>query len=180
MEKRNRFNWIHSSELKKYIWNLAESPAYKAQGYQVELTEDIVDSIVADVAESIEFISSSEDLDDAACSFLEKIYAKRALFEFVSEPVHEELVNSMPDNNYEELFKGAESAGLSLLKEQLADVLGTLTEREQKVLKLRYGLGGGRARTLEEVGREFDVTRERIHQIEAKALRKLRHPTRSK
>ena len=67
-----------------------------------------------------------------------------------------------------------------MLKEQLVDVLSTLTDREQKVLKLRYGLGDGRARTLEEVGREFDVTRERIRQIEAKALRKLRHPTRSK
>ena len=74
----------------------------------------------------------------------------------------------------------AEAAAFSMLKEQLVDVLGTLTEREQKVLKLRFGLEDGRARTLEEVGRKFDVTRERIRQIEAKALRKLRHPTRSK
>ncbi len=68
----------------------------------------------------------------------------------------------------------------SMLKEQLVDVLDTLTEREQKVLKLRFGLEDGSARTLEEVGKKFDVTRERIRQIEAKALRKLRHPTRSK
>ena len=74
----------------------------------------------------------------------------------------------------------AEAAAFSMLKEQLVDVLGTLTEREQKVLKLRFGLEDGRARTLEEVGKKFDVTRERIRQIEAKALRKLRHPTRSK
>ncbi len=74
----------------------------------------------------------------------------------------------------------AEAAAFSMLKEQLVDVLGTLTEREQKVLKLRFGLEDGRARTLEEVGKAFDVTRERIRQIEAKALRKLRHPTRSK
>ena len=74
----------------------------------------------------------------------------------------------------------AEAAAFSMLKEQLVYVLGTLTEREQKVLKLRFGLEDGRARTLEEVGRKFDVTRERIRQIEAKALRKLRHPTRSK
>ncbi|MDD6310525.1 MAG: RNA polymerase sigma factor RpoD [Firmicutes bacterium] len=74
----------------------------------------------------------------------------------------------------------AEAAAFSMLKEQLVEVLGTLTEREQKVLKLRFGLEDGRARTLEEVGKEFDVTRERIRQIEAKALRKLRHPTRSK
>lgn len=74
----------------------------------------------------------------------------------------------------------AEAATFTLLKEQLEDVLGTLTEREQKVLILRFGLEDGRSRTLEEVGREFNVTRERIRQIEAKALRKLRHPSRSR
>ena len=74
----------------------------------------------------------------------------------------------------------AEAAAFTLLKEQLVDVLGTLTEREQRVLKLRFGLDDGRARTLEEVGKEFNVTRERIRQIEAKALRKLRHPSRSR
>ena len=74
----------------------------------------------------------------------------------------------------------AEAAAFTMLKEQLIEVLDTLTEREQKVLKLRFGLEDGRARTLEEVGKEFDVTRERIRQIEAKALRKLRHPSRSK
>ena len=74
----------------------------------------------------------------------------------------------------------ADAAAFTLLKEQLEEVLGTLTEREQKVLTLRFGLEDGRARTLEEVGREFNVTRERIRQIEAKALRKLRHPSRSR
>ena len=74
----------------------------------------------------------------------------------------------------------AEAAAFTPLKEQLVEVLGTLTEREQKVLRLRFGLDDGRARTLEEVGREFNVTRERIRQIEAKALRKLRHPSRSR
>lgn len=74
----------------------------------------------------------------------------------------------------------AEEAASTILKEQLVEVLGTLTEREQKVLRLRFGLDDGRARTLEEVGREFNVTRERIRQIEAKALRKLRHPSRSR
>lgn len=74
----------------------------------------------------------------------------------------------------------AESAAFTLLKEQLVDVLKTLTPREEKVLKLRFGLDDGRARTLEEVGKVFNVTRERIRQIEAKALRKLRHPSRSK
>ena len=74
----------------------------------------------------------------------------------------------------------AEAAAFTLLREQLDEVLGTLTDREQKVLKLRFGLEDGRARTLEEVGKEFKVTRERIRQIEAKALRKLRHPSRSR
>ena len=74
----------------------------------------------------------------------------------------------------------AEAAAATLLKEQLDEVLDTLTEREQKVLRLRFGMNDGRARTLEEVGKEFDVTRERIRQIEAKALRKLRHPSRSR
>ena len=74
----------------------------------------------------------------------------------------------------------AEAASHTLLKEQLDEVLTSLTEREAKVLRLRFGLEDGRPRTLEEVGKEFDVTRERIRQIEAKALRKLRHPSRSK
>ena len=74
----------------------------------------------------------------------------------------------------------SEAASFVLLKEQLVDVLKTLTPREEKVLRLRFGLDDGRQRTLEEVGHQFEVTRERIRQIEAKALRKLRHPSRSK
>ena len=73
-----------------------------------------------------------------------------------------------------------DAAAYTLLHEQLMEVLGTLTEREQKVLRLRFGLDDGRPRTLEEVGKQFHVTRERIRQIEAKALRKLRHPSRSR
>ena len=73
-----------------------------------------------------------------------------------------------------------EKSAAALLKEQLTEVLESLTDREEKVLRLRFGLDDGRARTLEEVGKEFNVTRERIRQIEAKALRKLRHPSRSK
>ena len=95
----------------------------------------------------------------------------------IGEEEDSHLGDFIPD---EDAPAPAEAAAFSMLKEQLMDVLDTLTEREQKVLKLRYGLGDGRARTLEEVGKEFDVTRERIRQIEAKALRKLRHPTRSK
>jgi RNA polymerase primary sigma factor len=74
----------------------------------------------------------------------------------------------------------ADAASRQMLKEQMEDVLGSLSERERRVLEMRFGLDDGRARTLEEVGREFGVTRERIRQIEAKALRKLRHPSRAK
>ena len=95
----------------------------------------------------------------------------------IGEEEDSHLGDFIPD---EDAPAPAEAAAYSLLKEQLEDVLCTLNEREQKVLKLRFGLDDGRARTLEEVGKEFDVTRERIRQIEAKALRKLRHPSRSK
>ena len=95
----------------------------------------------------------------------------------IGEEEDSHLGDFIPD---EDVPAPAEAAAFSMLKEQLVEVLDTLTEREQKVLKLRFGLEAGRARTLEEVGKEFDVTRERIRQIEAKALRKLRHPSRSK
>jgi RNA polymerase primary sigma factor len=95
----------------------------------------------------------------------------------IGEEEDSHLGDFIPD---EEAQAPAEAAAFTLLKEQLMDVLDTLTSREEKVLRLRFGLDDGRARTLEEVGKEFNVTRERIRQIEAKALRKLRHPSRSK
>jgi RNA polymerase primary sigma factor len=95
----------------------------------------------------------------------------------IGEEEDSHLGDFIPD---EEVLAPADAAAFSMLKEQLIEVLDTLTEREQNVLILRFGLDDGRARTLEEVGRRFDVTRERIRQIEAKALRKLRHPSRSK
>ena len=95
----------------------------------------------------------------------------------IGEEEDSHLGDFIPD---EDVPAPAEAAAFSMLKEQLVEVLDTLTEREQKVLKLRFGLEDGIARTLEEVGKEFDVTRERIRQIEAKSLRKLRHPSRSK
>ena len=95
----------------------------------------------------------------------------------IGEEEDSHLGDFIPD---EDAPAPADAASLLLLKEKLGEVLGTLTEREEKVLRLRFGLEDGRARTLEEVGKEFDVTRERIRQIEAKALRKLRHPSRSK
>jgi len=95
----------------------------------------------------------------------------------IGEEEDSHLGDFLPDDN---VPVPAEAAAFTLLREQIAEVLGTLTEREQKVLRLRFGLDDGRARTLEEVGKEFSVTRERIRQIEAKALRKLKHPSRSK
>ena len=95
----------------------------------------------------------------------------------IGEEEDSHLGDFIPD---EDASEPAEAASFTLLKEQLSGVLSTLTQREEKVLRLRFGIEDGRTRTLEEVGREFNVTRERIRQIEAKALRKLRHPSRSK
>ena len=127
---------------------------------------------------------SPEEIADEMGITVDKV---REILKIAQEPVSLEtpigeeedshLGDFIPDD---EAPAPADAAAFSMLKEQLVDVLGTLTEREQKVLKLLFGLEDGRARTLEEVGKTFDVTRERIRQIEAKALRKLRHPTRSK
>lgn len=95
----------------------------------------------------------------------------------IGEEEDSHLGDFIPD---EDVLAPSDAATFTMLREQLIDVLDSLTDREQKVLRLRFGLDDGRARTLEEVGKEFDVTRERIRQIEAKALRKLRHPSRSK
>ena len=111
----------------------------------------------------------------------------REILKISQEPVSLETpIGEEEDSHLGDFIQGdnvpvpADAAAFTLLKEQLVEVLGTLTEREQKVLRLRFGLDDGRARTLEEVGKEFNVTRERIRQIEAKALRKLRHPSRSR
>ena len=111
----------------------------------------------------------------------------REILKISQEPVSLEIpIGEEEDSHLGDFIKDdnvpvpADAAAFTLLKEQLEEVLGTLTEREQKVLTLRFGLEDGRARTLEEVGKEFNVTRERIRQIEAKALRKLRHPSRSR
>ncbi len=95
----------------------------------------------------------------------------------IGEEEDSHLGDFIPDDD---ALSPAEAAAFTMLKEQLISVLDTLTPREEKVLRLRFGLDDGRSRTLEEVGKEFNVTRERIRQIEAKALRKLRHPSRSK
>ena len=127
---------------------------------------------------------SPEEISDELDMPVEKV---REIMRIAQDPVSLEtpigeeedshLGDFIPDD---EAPAPAEAASLILLKEQLGEVLSTLTEREEKVLKLRFGLEDGRSRTLEEVGKQFNVTRERIRQIEAKALRKLRHPSRSK
>jgi RNA polymerase primary sigma factor len=111
----------------------------------------------------------------------------REILKIAQEPVSLETPIGEEDDSHlgdfiedQEVLAPADAAAFELLREQLEDVLDTLTAREQKVLRLRFGLDDGRTRTLEEVGQVFGVTRERIRQIEAKALRKLRHPMRSK
>ena len=127
---------------------------------------------------------SPEEIADEMAMPVDKV---REILKIAQEPVSLEtpigeeedshLGDFIPD---EDASEPAEAASFTLLKEQLVEVLSTLTPREEKVLKLRFGIEDGRTRTLEEVGKEFNVTRERIRQIEAKALRKLRHPSRSK
>ena len=127
---------------------------------------------------------SAEEIADEMGMPVDKV---RDILKIAQEPVSLEtpigeeedshLADFIPD---EDASEPAEAASFTLLKEQLMEVLSTLTPREEKVLRLRFGLEDGRTRTLEEVGKEFNVTRERIRQIEAKALRKLRHPSRSK
>ncbi len=125
-----------------------------------------------------EEIAKEMDLDVEKVREIQKIAQEPVSLETpIGEEEDSHLGDFIPDDDAQ---APAEAATFTLLREQLVDVLDTLTDREQKVLRLRFGLDDGRARTLEEVGKEFDVTRERIRQIEAKALRKLRHPSRSK
>lgn len=125
-----------------------------------------------------EEIAEEMDMDVERVREIQKIAQEPVSLETpIGEEEDSHLGDFIPD---EDVLAPADAATFTLLKEQLSEVLETLTEREQKVLILRFGLEDGRARTLEEVGKEFDVTRERIRQIEAKALRKLRHPSRSK
>lgn len=125
-----------------------------------------------------EEIAKEMNLDVEKVREIQKIAQEPVSLETpIGEEEDSHLGDFIPDDD---ILSPSDAATFSLLKEQLASVLETLTDREKKVLTLRFGLDDGRARTLEEVGKEFDVTRERIRQIEAKALRKLRHPSRSK
>jgi RNA polymerase primary sigma factor len=123
--------------------------------------------------------------DEIAAEMKIPVERVREILKISQEPVSLETpIGEEEDSHLGDFIKDdnvpvpAEEAAYTLLKEQLQEVLQTLTEREQKVLRLRFGLDDGRGRTLEEVGKEFNVTRERIRQIEAKALRKLKHPSR--
>ena len=138
--------------------------------YRILLVED--DSQI--VAGLSEYLQAEGFIVDRAAG---QRQALRKMEEMCIRDRDSHLGDFIPDT---EMMIPADAAAFTLLKEQLLEVLGTLTDREQKVLRLRFGLDDGRARTLEEVGKEFQVTRERIRQIEAKALRKLRHPSRSK
>jgi RNA polymerase primary sigma factor len=127
---------------------------------------------------------TAEEISQAMSLPVERV---REIIKIAQEPISLETPIGEEEDSHlgdfiedQEALAPAEAASFTMLKEQLEDVLETLTPRERKVLKLRFGLDDGRPRTLEEVGREFGVTRERIRQIEAKALRKLRHPSRSK
>lgn len=125
-----------------------------------------------------EEIAAEMNLDVERVREIQKIAQEPVSLETpIGEEEDSHLGDFIPDD---EILSPQDAATFTLLKEQLNTVLETLTEREKKVLTLRFGLDDGRARTLEEIGKEFDVTRERIRQIEAKALRKLRHPSRSK
>ena len=138
-------------------------------------------------AESINALKWNPLFDEIAAEIDMPVDKVREIMRVAQEPVSLEtpigeeedshLGDFIPDNDAP---APADAASHTMLREQLSDVLSTLTPREAKVLKLRFGLEDGRSRTLEEVGKEFNVTRERIRQIEAKALRKLRHPSRSR
>ena len=127
---------------------------------------------------------TEQELADSLDMPVEKV---REVLKISSDPISLDIPIGEEDDSHlgdfirdENILGPEESAAYSILRDQIFMLLDTLTEREQKVLLLRFGLTDGRTRTLEEVGKEFNVTRERIRQIEAKALRKLRHPSRSK
>ena len=157
--------------------------AIDAAGIEIDIgAEDLLPPVEDDGAD----ISAETEATDAYTADSMRMYL-RDILKIAQEPVSLEtpigeeedshLGDFIPD---EDASEPSEAASFSLLKEQLMDVLDTLTPREKKGLELRFGIVDGRTRTLEEVGKEFNVTRERIRQIEAKALRKLRHPSRSK
>ncbi len=143
---------------------------------QIRVTRQLLQELGRDP--SPEEIAAEMDIPVEKVREISKIAQEPVSLETpIGEEEDSHLGDFIPD---EDIPSPADAAAFSMLKDQLNEVLSTLTEREQQVLRLRFGLDDGRQRTLEEVGQKFDVTRERIRQIEAKALRKLRHPNRSK
>ena len=165
----------HRLELAEVVAALPDAP--------IALTDGGFDISDADYADTVEQVIS-EEIGRGMDISPEKV---REIIKVSQEPVSLETpIGEEEDSHLGDFIEDhgalapAEAASHQLLKEQVEDVLASLTVRERRVLQLRFGLEDGRSRTLEEVGREFGVTRERIRQIEAKALRKLRHPSRSK
>ena len=152
---------------------------YKFSTYATWWIRQAITRAIADQARTIRIpVHMVETISEEKVREIIKVAQEPVSLETpIGEEEDSHLGDFIPD---EDAPAPAEVAAFTLLKEQLMEVLDTLTPREEKVLRLRFGLDDGKARTLEEVGREFNVTRERIRQIEAKALRKLRHPSRSK
>ena len=165
---------------------------YKFSTYATWWIRQAITRAIADQARTIRIpvhmVENCDDCQEEIAKELDMpVERVREILKISQEPVSLETpIGEEEDSHLGDFIQDdnvpvpAEAAAQTLLKEQLDEVLDTLTEREQKVLRLRFGMNDGRARTLEEVGKEFDVTRERIRQIEAKALRKLRHPSRSR
>ena len=177
-----------------YICHMVDSPGYhkshsrsgQNNPYPVHMVETI-NKLIRVSRQLLQELGREPSPEEIAKEMSMPVERVREILKISQEPVSLETpIGEEEDSHLGDFIKDdnvpvpADAAAFTLLKEQLEEVLGTLTEREQKVLTLRFGLEDGRARTLEEVGKEFNVTRERIRQIEAKALRKLRHPSRSR
>ncbi len=193
MKAVDKFDWRRGFKFSTYAtWWIRQAitRSIADQGRTIRIPVHMVETINKQIRVTRQLVQklgrdpSPEEIADEMGISPEKV---REISKIAQEPVSLEtpigeeedshLGDFIPDDDAQ---SPADAAAFSMLKEQLDEVLATLTDREQKVLRLRFGLDDGRQRTLEEVGQEFDVTRERIRQIEAKALRKLRHPSRSR
>ena len=188
-----KFDWRKGFKFSTYAtWWIRQAitPAPADQGSTIRLPVHMVETINKLIRISRSLLQdlgrepTPEEIAQAMELSVERV---REIMKIAQEPISLETPIGEEEDSHlgdfiedQDALAPAEAASFTMLKEQLEDVLETLTPRERKVLKLRFGLDDGRPRTLEEVGREFGVTRERIRQIEAKALRKLRHPSRSK